>query len=308
MTAAENLISGDELKAAALGFSAEMRTRIDREQAGLPSVFDSWFIRVVKQLIDFDPSRSWEESVRESTRSPQGQSLQWDLARLRLFLDRWRQGRFVEFSQREKSQAHYHPRFGTEFGAEVLLTCQGAPSLMRWRGLPLMKNVFDFAIYPAMIAELRPRTIVEIGSGSGASAAWFADNLALCGIDGRVHSVDVVKATIDHPRVCFYQGDCREPARLFDEDLLRSAPHPLLIVEDAHQNVGAVLDHMHQFLSAGDYLVVEDSDVKREALRAFLGAHPGNYLVDTKFTDNFGRNATCAADSILVRTTVDAIS
>jgi hypothetical protein len=67
--------------------------------------------------------------------------------RLRLFLDRWQQGRFVEFSRRERSAAHHHSRFGAEFGADVLLTCQGAPSLMRWRGKPLMKNVFDFAIF-----------------------------------------------------------------------------------------------------------------------------------------------------------------
>ena len=63
---------------------------------------------------------------------------------------------------------------------------------------------------------------------------------------------------------------------------------------------------MHQYLSPGDYLVVEDSDVKREALRPFLAAHPGDYLVDTRFTDNFGRNATCAANSILVRTNAGA--
>jgi cephalosporin hydroxylase len=63
-----------------------------------------------------------------------------------------------------------------------------------------------------------------------------------------------------------------------------------------------VLERFHAFLSAGDYLVVEDSDVKRDALRSFLGAHPGDYLVDTQFTDYFGRNATCAADSIFVRT------
>jgi cephalosporin hydroxylase len=298
MTVAESLISGDELKAAALRFSGEMRERIERDQGGLPSVFDSWFIRVVRQLINFDPARSWEESVRCAN----GPSLQWDLTRLRLFLDRWRQGRFVEFSQREKSQAHYDQRFGTEFGTEVFLTCQGAPSLMQWRGLPLMKNVFDFAMYPALIAELRPPTIVEIGSGSGASALWLADNLAQCGIDGHVHSVDLVKAVIDHPRVSFYQGDCRQPSRLFNEELLRSAPRPFLAIEDAHQNVRGVLEHMHKFLSAGDYLVVEDSDVKRDAIRAFLDAHPGSYLVDTKFTDNFGRNATCAADAIFLRT------
>jgi cephalosporin hydroxylase len=303
MGVAESLISGDELKAATLRFSGEMRTRIEHEQGGLPSVFDSWFIRVVKKLIEFDPRSSWEESVaKDAQHCAGGGSLHWDLMRLRLFLDRWRQGRFVDYRQRERSQGHYHPRFGTEFGADVLLTCQGAPSLMRWRGLPLMKNVFDFAIYPALIAELRPRTIFEIGSGSGASAIWFADNLELCGIQGHVNSVDLKQAKVEHPRVSFLRGDCADPASLFDPALLRSAPHPFLVVEDAHQNVLGVLEHMHQFMSAGDYLVVEDSDVKREAIRSFLAPRAGSYVVDTKFTDNFGRNATCAGDAIFVRT------
>ena len=55
----------------------------------------------------------------------------------------------------------------------------------------------------------------------------------------------------------------------------------------------------------GDYLVVEDSEVKREAICEFLGAHPGHYFVDTRFTDYFGRNATCAAASIFVKTKSD---
>ena len=305
MTVVVDLISGDALKTAALNYLGEMRTKVAREQKGLHSIFDSLFIRVVTRLIKFDPTCSWEESVRENTSraAAQDQSLPWDLQRLRLFLDRRQQGRFVEFSTREQSAAHYYPRFGTEFGADVLLTCQGAPSLMRWRGIPLMKNVFDFAIYPTLIAELRPQTVFEIGSGLGASALWFADNLSMCGIAGRVHSVDRVKVETQHPRVKFYQGDCSDPEQLFEPDLLRHEPRPWLVVEDAHHNVAAVLEYFHKSLEPGDYLVVEDSDVKRDALRRFLISHPGEYLVDTRFTDNFGRNATCAADSIFIRTT-----
>jgi cephalosporin hydroxylase len=303
-TGMPDLISGDELKAAALRYIGEMRAKVEREQSGLHSVFDSWFTRVLSQLIQLDPTRAWEDSVHESaTRAPaQFGGLQWDLQRLRQFLDRWRQGRFVDYARRERSSAHYHPRFGTEFGADVLLTCQGAPSLMRWRGVPLMKNVFDFAMYPALIAELRPRTIFEIGSGLGASALWFADHVAMSGIDGHVHSVDRVRATAEHPLVTFHQGDCADPERLFGLDLLHAAPHPWLVIEDAHHNVAAVIEHFHRLIEPGDYLVVEDSDIKREALRSFVGAHPGDYLVDTRFTDNFGRNATCAADAIFVRT------
>jgi cephalosporin hydroxylase len=300
------LISGDALKACALKYAKQLRAKVETEQGGLLSVFDSWFTRVVSRLISFDATRSWEESVREEAlRAPaQGQSLQWDLMRLRLFLDRWAQGRFVEFAQRERSGVHYHPRFGTEFGVDVLLTCQGALSLMHWRGLPLLKNAFDFATYPMLLGELRPMSIFEVGSGLGASAIWFADTLTALGISARVDSVDLVEVQIEHPNVTFHQGDCSNPEQLFDLDVLRSAPHPWLVVEDAHHNVEAVLEHFHKFLVPGDYLVVEDSDVKREALRKFVGAHPSNYLVDTRFTDFFGRNATCAADSIFAR--VDA--
>jgi cephalosporin hydroxylase len=299
---ASGLIAGDELKKAALDYSRAMREKVERDQGGLVSVFDGWFARVVRRLTEFDPTRPWEESVRETAaQSAAGGDLQWDLLRLRLFLDRWRQGRFVTFAERERSRIHYHPRFGTEFGADVLLTCQGAPSLPRWRGRPLMKNVFDFAMYPALIGELRPRTIFEIGSGLGASAVWFADHMAFADVEGRVHSVDRVKAAAEHPQVSFYQGDCHVPDRLFDPGLLANEPHPWLVVEDAHENVRGVLEQFHKYLAPGDYLVVEDSDIKRPALRSFLAAHPGAYLVDTRFTDNFGRNATSAADSIFVR-------
>src|SRR5580693_4432930 len=62
MTDAADLIRGDELKAAALQFTGEMRTKVEREQNGLHSIFDSWFTRVLTQLIAFDPARAWEDS------------------------------------------------------------------------------------------------------------------------------------------------------------------------------------------------------------------------------------------------------
>jgi cephalosporin hydroxylase len=303
MPAATGLISGDELKAAAFKYAGEIRLRVKDDQGGLLSIFDGWFARTVSCLLQFDQARSWEESVRErAAHAPPAVDLRWDLLRLRQFLDRWQRGRFVTFAERERTSVFYDQRLGTEFGIDVQLTCQGAPVLLRWRGTPLMKNVFDFAMYPALIGELRPLTVFEIGSGMGASAAWFADTMIANGLDGRVHSVDLAKPKIEHPLVTFHQGDCSDPAGLFDVELLRTVPHPWLVVEDAHHNVAAVLEHMHDFTLAGDYLVVEDTDVKRQTLRTFVGAHPGQYLVDTKFTDNFGRNATCAADAIFVRT------
>ena len=305
---AAHLISGDALKTAALDFIGEMRAKVEREQGGLLSIFDSWFTRVVTRLIDFDPARSWEDSVRDhAAQSPgQNQNLQWDLLRMRLFLDRWRQGRFVEFSRREMSAVHYHPRFGTEFGVDVLLTCQGAPSLMRWRGVPLMKNVFDFAMYPALLAELRPRTVFEIGSGHGASATWFADSLAFCGGDARVHSVDRCKAEHRTPAGALFSGRLRRTGTVVR---CRSAANRAAPVAGGRrrppQRGGgpATLSPLPRARAIILWWKTATSNVRR--MRQFLGAHPGSYLVDTHFTDYFGRNATCAANSIFVRTKMD---
>jgi hypothetical protein len=83
--------------------------------------------------------------------------------------------------------------------------------------------------------------------------------------------------------------------------LLLSAPRPWLVLEDAHVNVHDVLAHMDGFLARGDYLLVEDSRIKTEDLAKFLAQRAQRYRVDTRYTDFFGRNATCAANSIFVR-------
>src|SRR6476659_8806570 len=91
MSEATDLISGDALKAAAQRFLGEVGAKIDQEQGGLLSIFDSWFSRVLTKLSSLDRERPWEESVNAHAAKIPGpaQDLQWDLNRLRLFLDRW---------------------------------------------------------------------------------------------------------------------------------------------------------------------------------------------------------------------------
>jgi cephalosporin hydroxylase len=298
-----DLISGDALKNAAQKCAIALQAKIDGPQKGFFGIFDKWFARVLDRFAKFDPARAWEDAVQtEMARSPaEAGGMAWDFMRMQLFLDRWEQGRWVEFAQRESSGEHYVPRHGGEFGGDVFLTAQGAPALMHWRGIPLMKTVFDYALYPLLLAELKPRTIIEIGSGLGASAVWLADHCAMLGIETYIHSVDIQPLDLSYKGVIFHRGDCTTPEKLFPADFLTAAPHPWLVIEDAHINVEAVLNHFHNHLKQGDYMVVEDSEVKREELRRFIGAHAGAYKVDTKYTDYFGRNATCAGDSIFKR-------
>ena len=297
-------IGGDALKNAAQKCAVALQAKIDGPQKGFFGIFDKWFARALERFSKFDPAKPWEDSVQdEMARSPaEAGGLAWDFMRMHLFLDRaGSRGVLSILRSREKSGEHYVPRHGGEFGGDVFLTAQGAPALMHWRSVPLMKTVFDYALYPLLLAEIKPRTIFEIGTGLGASAVWLADHCAMLGIDAQIHSVDIQPPDLTHKGVHFYRGDCNAPDKLFPPEILVSAPHPWLAIEDAHINVGGVIEFFHAHLKSGDYLVVEDSEVKREDLRRFTSSHPGTYKVDTKFTDYFGRNATCAADSIFKR-------
>jgi cephalosporin hydroxylase len=53
----------------------------------------------------------------------------------------------------------------------------------------MQKHPMDIALYMLLIWELKPRTVIEIGSLAGGSAAWIGDTLNTCGIDGQVTSI-----------------------------------------------------------------------------------------------------------------------
>jgi len=166
---------------------------------------------------------------------------------------------------------------------------------INWKGVPVMKDPFDLALYPMLLWELKPATIVELGSYRGGSALWLSDLLSMMGVDGRVYSfdVDVSRLEARSDRVTFEYADCNDLSTL-PTSRLQDLPHPWLVIEDAHHNVYEVLRYFDAFLRPGDYLVVEDVWNPRNylALRRFARESNGRYLVDTQFTDMFAYNAT----------------
>lgn len=210
------------------------------------------------------------------------------------------QGRFVPWAQRRAvPRDGLDPNRLSEIPDMTLIMSQGIDGVLRWRGRELFKNVFDFALIPMLLAELRPATILEIGSGNGASAAWLADLAALAGAACVVYSVDIAPVELDHPGVHFIRADSRDLGAALPPDWAASGPR--LVIEDAHIGVGEVLDYVDRFLVPGDYLIIEDSVRKAELIDAFISPRCGSYRVDTRYTDFFGRNATSCIDSILKR-------
>jgi cephalosporin hydroxylase len=270
----------------------DMRARIAKAQGGVPTFFDNFLELTLSEIMKTQGSHRWNPALETSdgSVSVHVDRLKW----LDGFVSRRAAGRFVSFFERS-------PDILSDIPAPVLFMSQGVPTCMTWKGLPLFKTAYDFAITPMLLEELKPGSVFEIGAGLGASALWMADLLRAQANPAMIHSVDIHKPNLADPQIRFYQGDCRDPQTLFPAEVLATAPHPWLVIEDAHVNLLGTLARFDQFLLRGDYLIVEDSLPKRSQLAAFLETRAAFYEVDAFYADFFGYNATSAPDTIFRR-------
>ncbi len=198
----------------------------------------------------------------------------------------------------------------------VLQEIQDATFRYSWRGVAMVKNPFDLAIYPLLIWDVKPRTLIEIGSHRGGSALWFADIMDMFGLDpeSRVHSVDIrPPIQVSHARVEFHEGNSRNP---LEASVLESSPHPWIVIDDSehsYESCAAVLAFFHQWLEVGDYFVMEDGIIDalgeserykggpNRAVSGFLEEHGDQYEIDRKYCDFFGSNMTFNPDGYIRR-------
>ncbi|HEX9639743.1 MAG TPA: CmcI family methyltransferase [Candidatus Krumholzibacteria bacterium] len=202
----------------------------------------------------------------------------------------------------------------TILGGELLQGIQAATFRYTWRGVPLVKNPFDLALYPLLLWQVKPRTVIELGSHKGGSALWLADLIDAFHLEAHVHSVDLVAPrVVSHPRVTFHEQNVRSP---LERGLLEASPHPWIVIDDSEHTSSAclsILRSYHESLSPGDYFVIEDGIVDalgdsdrfdggpNRAVSKFLAEHPDAYRVDRSYCDFYGRNVTYNTDGYLLR-------
>jgi cephalosporin hydroxylase len=165
-----------------------------------------------------------------------------------------------------------------------------------YRGVPCLKNAVDMAIVLRLLWDLKPRTIVEVGSYAGGAALWMLDQMRTFGVDCSVHSVDVTPPKWpDYAKgPLFYRGSGRDLAAAFSDEFMSSAPHPLLMIEDADhtfETTSAVLSFFDRWSKPGDFIVVEDGDARDgaplAATREFLERRSGDFAVDRRYSEMF---------------------
>ena len=205
--------------------------------------------------------------------------------------------------------------WATSLPYDLIMSFQKAHHNYSYRGIPLLKNPFDFSIYPLLIWSLKPQSIIEIGSKTGASALWLGDLLNNFGIDGHIYSIDIVKVDkYQHQRVTFMEGNGQHLNETLSSNFLNQLPHPLLVIDDAdhtYETSHSILSFFHAYLNSGDYIVIEDgmiSDMSQDksynsgphkALKQFLFEHTDSYEIDSEYCDFFGYNVTWCTNGFL---------
>jgi len=183
---------------------------------------------------------------------------------------------------------------------------------MLYRGVKSLKCPFDYVTYQMIINEVNPDLIIEIGTHYGGNAIYMADLLELIG-NGEIHTIDISrfgdnKLLDTHPRIKrFYDGYENYDLRLTEKF------EKILIIDDgSHQykDVKKAFDKFNNLVSLNSYYIIEDgvlSDL------GYNNAYEGgplkaifeiirenqNYIVDRKWCDFFGRNATFNPDGFL---------
>ncbi|MBC6471487.1 MAG: hypothetical protein GDA48_00440 [Hormoscilla sp. GM102CHS1] len=69
--------------------------------------------------------------------------------------------------------------------------------LQTWKGILLAKGMTEITLYPMLLHELQPKTIIEIGTFNGGSAFWFADIMEMLGTATRIYSMDIDLYMVD---------------------------------------------------------------------------------------------------------------
>ena len=173
-----------------------------------------------------------------------------------------------------------------------------------YKEIKAIRCPFDYVIYQMIINEVKPDLVIEIGTNIGGGALYIADLLDI-NRKGILHTIDIVDMidpkVKEHNRIKFFSKGWE------DYDLkLTKGFETVLIIEDAshlYKDSIGILNKFHELVSVDSYFIIEDGIINElglekeyeggplKAIREFLPSHP-EYIVDRKWCDMFGKNAT----------------
>lgn len=174
-----------------------------------------------------------------------------------------------------------------------------------YKGIPAIKNPFDYVIYQMIVFEIQPDLIIEIGTNAGGSALYLADLLELNN-KGEIHTIDLPDNKENpllhsHPKIRIFKDGFQN----YDTSKLSNYKTILVIEDGSHMYKDSLeaLKKFTPFVSKDSYYIVEDGIITelglekefdggpQRAIREFLKANK-DFRIDEAWCNFFGYNTT----------------
>jgi cephalosporin hydroxylase len=184
-----------------------------------------------------------------------------------------------------------------------------------YRGINTVKCPFDYVLYQMIIMEVKPDLIIEIGSFQGGSALYYSDLLQLLNNGGQVHTIDIqdyINSDLvkNNPNIKIFGGGYQN----YDLNNANGFNKILVIDDGSHhyQDVVNAFDKFSNLVSKDSYYIIEDGVVTYLGIDGNFGGGPlkaideiisqsKDYVIDRKYCDFFGTNATFNPNGYLKR-------
>lgn len=146
---------------------------------------------------------------------------------------------------------------------------------MTYNGVPIQKLPFDMFNYQQIIFDQKPDFIIECGANKGGSTLFFANILDIIG-KGKVISIDICEregvwheTVRKHEKICRLKGSSIDPKIVSNvNEIIKDNRNCFVILDSLHtkQHVLQEMVIYSKFISSGNYLIVEDSNLNGHPL------------------------------------------
>ena len=148
----------------------------------------------------------------------------------------------------------------------------------RFLNWPILKCPLDMWIYQEIICETSPDLIIETGTFFGGSALYMAFICDILG-KGKIITVDICPnpQVPKHRRITYLNGSSIAPEIITQIKSMNQGSKSVMVILDSDHSCAHVTEELklyNEFVTEGNYLIVEDSNVNGNPIKPDFGPGP----------------------------------